>query len=76
MALAQTKQWAAAKETAAPEKPKRKLSAAGRRAISEASKKRWEAIRAAKAEKAAPKAKATGKAAPKPKAPKAAAATT
>ena len=42
---------------AAP-KPKRKLSAAGRRAIIAATKKRWEAVRAAKAqqEKAARKA--------------------
>ena len=43
---------------AAPPKPKRKLSAAGRRAIIEATKKRWAAIRAAKA-KAARKPKAS-----------------
>ena len=77
MALAQKKRWAVAKETEAPlEKPKRKLSAAGRRAISQASKKRWAAIRAAKAQKAAPKAKAAGKAAVNTKAPKTVAATT
>jgi hypothetical protein len=60
--------WAAFKKAkAAPAEPKRKLSAAGRRAIIEATKKRWAAIREAKAQEAAPKGKAR-KAAPKVKA--------
>ena len=48
-------------------KPKRKLSAAGRKAIIAATKKRWAALRAAKAgqEKAAAKKPATRKAAKK-----------
>jgi hypothetical protein len=36
----------AASETVAPAKPKRKLSAAGRRAIIDATKKRWALIKA------------------------------
>jgi hypothetical protein len=43
--------------TSAPAPQKRKLSAAGRKAIIAATKKRWAAIRAAKAEEAAPKKK-------------------
>ena len=42
-----------AKATPEPSRPKRRLSAAGRKAISEATKKRWAATRAAAA-KAAP----------------------
>ena len=45
------------KAKAAPPKPKRKLSAAGRKAIIDAVKKRWAAIRAAKT-KVAKKTKA------------------
>jgi hypothetical protein len=60
------------KATPEPSRPKRKLSAAGRRAISEATKKRWAAFHVAqeggkpKAGTKAP-AKATAKAAPKRK---------
>jgi hypothetical protein len=55
MAEAQKRRWAEAKsktepESAAPIKQKRKMSAAGRKAISEATKKRWAAVRAAKAQ--------------------------
>ena len=58
--------------TPEPPKPKRRLSAAGRRRIIEATKKRWAAIRAAKqAEKPAMAKKATVK---KPLAKKTAAA--
>ena len=37
------------KATAKPSKPQQKLSAAGRKAIAEATKKRWAAVRATKA---------------------------
>jgi hypothetical protein len=37
-------------ESTAPIKQKRKMSAAGRKAISDATKKRWAAVRAAKAQ--------------------------
>jgi hypothetical protein len=52
MALAQQKRWAAKKaisepETATAPKPKRKLSAAGKKRIIEASKKYWAEKRAA-----------------------------
>jgi len=58
MALAQQKRWAAKKAMSEPEeiaapkpspasKPKRKLSAAGKKRIIEASKKYWAAKRAA-----------------------------
>jgi hypothetical protein len=40
------------KAKATPTKPKRRLSAAGRKAIIDATKKRWAAIRAAKAKAA------------------------
>ena len=53
------------KATPEPSKPKRKLSAAGRRAISEATKKRWAAKRAAaKPEPAVAKKVVKKKAAP------------
>jgi hypothetical protein len=51
MAEGQRKRWAALKGAAtapeAPTKPKRKLSAAGKKAIVAASKRRWAAKRAA-----------------------------
>jgi hypothetical protein len=40
------------KATAAPEKRKRKISAAGRAAMAEAARKRWARVRAAKAKSA------------------------
>jgi hypothetical protein len=51
MALAQQKRWAAKKTVSKPEatvaeKPKRKLSAAGKKRIIEASKKYWAEKRA------------------------------
>ena len=46
--------WVKPKAKTAPTRKKRKLSAAGRRAIIAATKKRWAAIRAAKAEAIAP----------------------
>jgi hypothetical protein len=53
MAEAQRKRWAAVRNESEPPsespKPKRKLSAAGRKRIIEATKKRWAAVRAAKA---------------------------
>ena len=61
MAKAQHKRWASAKkesglaaETAKPaaQKPKRRLSAAGRQRIIHATKKRWAAVRAAAAKAA------------------------
>lgn len=52
-AAAQRKRWAEAGRTpsaaAKPEKRKRKLSAAGRKAIADAAKRRWAALRASKA---------------------------
>jgi hypothetical protein len=51
MAAAQRKRWAALKSAkAGPAKPakKRRLSAAGRKAIIEATKKRWAAYKASK----------------------------
>jgi hypothetical protein len=76
MAEGQRKRWAAIKaeskkpESAArpePAKPKRKMSAAGRRAISEATKRRWALKRAeaAKAQPAGAKKAATQKTAAK-----------
>ena len=44
-----TRNMPAAAEAAAPAKPKRKLSAAGRRAMVAAAKKRWALIKAGKA---------------------------
>jgi hypothetical protein len=70
MAEGQKKRWASRRaefqtpeSTAGPEpaKPKRKISAAGRRAISEASKRRWALKRAAKAQPAGAKKAATQK---------------
>jgi hypothetical protein len=57
MTEAQRKRWAAVKGESAPakktaaadEKPKRKLSAEGRKRIIAATKKRWAAVRAAAA---------------------------
>ena len=52
-ALLQTRTGAPAEpEAAAPRRKRRKLSAAGRRAIIEATKRRWEKFRAAKKAKA------------------------
>jgi hypothetical protein len=61
MAEGQKKRWATIKAesqeqasaTAEPAKPKRKMSAAGRRAISEATKRRW-ALKRAETAKAQP----------------------
>jgi hypothetical protein len=60
IAAAQRKRWAAVREAkAAPPEARRKLSAAGRKAIIDAMKKRWTAIRVAKAKAARkPKSKA------------------
>jgi hypothetical protein len=44
-----TRNTLAVTEAAPPAKPKRKLSAAGRKAIADAARKRWAAIRAGKA---------------------------
>ncbi len=61
MREAQQRRWAKVRGEAAAAKPKpakrkRRLSAAGRRAIAEATKKRWAAVRASKAKQAATKA--------------------
>jgi hypothetical protein len=55
MKLAQQKRWAKIKGGSVPPapakvsaKPKRKISAAGRKAIAEAARKRWAAVKAAK----------------------------
>jgi hypothetical protein len=68
MKEAQQRRWAKIRGEAEPApqgapKPKRKLSAAGRKRIIAATKKRWAAVRAAKAqqEKAAAKKTATKK---------------
>jgi hypothetical protein len=61
MKEAQQRRWAKirgksepSKPAKAPAKPKRKISAAGRKAMAEASRKHWAAIKAAKKKAATP----------------------